>query len=354
MLYLIVIVQAAKSRFTRMTEAFFGLTMFLAGSYALSDFLLFNSSTSDGALLAARLSMSFLDLCAVALLLFTISFHRTPKRSWLSVLPLTAFFLMASWTVMVQGVERAPWGWKVTLNSGFFLGFFAYLFFYVFAGVVHMNIAHRKVRTQNKSAGLRALVVTSSFAFILVAGTALVAMTGGSTTVPVFSALLIIPAFATFPLLMPATWESWVSASKGGRLHRPEVKAVYLMYEDGTIIQSRSTTPAGKLESTLLPKTLDIIQSFVRTSFPLISGKWLKAIDHGDMRIIVERGEHTCLALVLAGRENELLRKQMRDVLSAFEAGNGLKTPDWLSATHDAARGAKEAVEYFFARESLF
>jgi len=354
MLYFIVTIQVAKGRLTTMTESFFGIAMFLAGNYALTDYLVLAAPTADGALLAAKLNMSFLDLSALALVLFTISHHRSPKRSWSTVFPLTIFFLVATWTVMIQGVERSGLGWKVMLRSEFFYAFCGYLFFYVFAGAIHLHAAYRKEREQSRSAGVRAAGVMHSFIFILIAGTILVTVTGGSAAFPVFSILLLVPALATLPLLMPGTWQSWVGAARGGHRHRVEVMAAYLMYEDGTIIQSKSTSPRDSMESDLLPKTLDIVQSFVRTSFPLISGRWLKAIDHGDMRIVVERGEHTCLALVLAGRENELLRRQMRDVLIAFESKNNLNLTDWFSATHDAATGAQEALNYFFARESLF
>lgn len=354
MLYLIVTIQVAKGRFTTMTESFFGTGMFLAANYALSDYLVLAASTPEGALLAAKLSMSFLALSALALVLFTISYHRTAKRSWSTVFPLTVFFLVATWTVMIQGVERSAWGWKVVLRGEFFYAFCGYLFFYVFAGVMHLHAAYRKVREQSRSAGARVAGVMHSFVFVLLTGTVLVAVTGGSTAVPMFSILLVVPAFATLPLLMPGTWQSWIGAARGGQRHRVEVMAAYLMYEDGTMIQSKSTSARDSEESDLLPKTLDIVQSFVRTSFPLISGKWLKAIDHGDMRIVVERGEHTCLALVLAGRENELLRRQMRDVLVAFESKHRLNLTDWFSATHDAATGAQEALNNFFARESLF
>ena len=81
---------------------------------------------------------------------------------------------------------------------------------------------------------------------------------------------------------------------------------------------------------------MDVIQNFMRTSFPFLSGSSLKTIEHGDLRIIVERGKLCYLTVVLQGEENDLLRRQMRDEVLAFESANERILGNWKGIQSEA------------------
>ena len=99
--------------------------------------------------------------------------------------------------------------------------------------------------------------------------------------------------------------------------------------------------------------TLDVIQNFMRTSFPILRGTSLRTIEHGDHRIIIERGHLCYLTLVIVGEENDLLRRQMRDELLAFEAVNEKVLQQWQGVPSDAI-GADALLQRMFEPQELF
>jgi hypothetical protein len=91
----------------------------------------------------------------------------------------------------------------------------------------------------------------------------------------------------------------------------------------------------------------------MRTSFPILKGTSLRTIEHGDYRILIERGRYCYLTVVLVGEENDLLRRQMRDALLEFESLNQKILMRWKGVTTDAV-GADETFRRLFERDELF
>jgi len=163
----------------------------------------------------------------------------------------------------------------------------------------------------------------------------------------------VLPVSAMMPLIFPETWDRWLKALRSYEGRRYEVMAVNLMREDGTLIGSKSLFSTKSFDIEKLSRTLAVIQSYVKTSFPASSGDSLRTIDHGDTRILIEKGNFSFIALVLKGKENEFLRRQMRDALASFESWSGQGAPGGVSAD-GSKKGAIKALDMFFAKESLF
>jgi len=137
------------------------------------------------------------------------------------------------------------------------------------------------------------------------------------------------------------------------RARRYVIQSAFLVYNDGTLIGSVSRQGQGDMDRDLFSATLDVIQNFMRTSFPLLRGKSLKTIEHGDLRIIIERGRLSYIAVVLDGEENDLLRRQMRDELQQFEEANKAVLAKWRGVVQDAA-GADEMLHRILTPTELF
>jgi len=127
----------------------------------------------------------------------------------------------------------------------------------------------------------------------------------------------------------------------------------YLIFNDGTLIASRAREGTGMMDRDIFGATLDVIQNFMRTSFPILRGTSLRTIEHGSNRILIERGRRCYLTLVIVGEENDLLRRQMRDELLAFEAANEEVLLRWRGVTSEAI-GADGLLQRLFEPHDLF
>ena len=347
-------VQIWRGKFRTWSESFFVSGFFFAGIYALTDFLYFSAATEDTALLAAKLDVSFVTFSVTLLFLFTIVFLGRMKPLYTGLLIPNLLFVTVAWSVMVKGVQSTAWGWKVNYDENLFYLWLAYISFCVVGGVWNLCRTYKIVRGQSKPLDFRILGLASSFAFDLSAGlvtNAYFAYTG-TDEFPVFSTLLIVPGMMGLLLVLPVTWDKLVNSIKAWSSQRYDIKAVYLVFSDGTLIASKSVSPDQGVDSDLFSATLDVIQNFMRTSFPMFSGKWLRTIEHGDLRILIERGQYTYLALVLTGEESDLLRRQMKDIITAFESRNRTELVNWRGMARDA-KGTDQALETFFASEVL-
>jgi len=125
------------------------------------------------------------------------------------------------------------------------------------------------------------------------------------------------------------------------------------MFNDGTLIASRVKTGGAKVDKDVFSATLDVIQNFMRTSFPILRGTSLRTIEHGQYRIVIERGRSCYLTVVLEGEENDLLRRQIRDSLLEFEAQNAAILSRWRGVTSEAS-GSDEILRRLFEPVKLF
>ena len=142
------------------------------------------------------------------------------------------------------------------------------------------------------------------------------------------------------------------TARRWGR-GRYSIEAVYLMYADGTLIGSKFAGSQDGADSDLFLATLDTIQNFMRVSFPAAGGKWLRVLEQGDVRIVIERGALASLVLVVKGEEDEFLRRQMKETLGAYETLNRDILAKWKGVARDAT-GTERFLDLFFARETFF
>lgn len=91
---------------------------------------------------------------------------------------------------------------------------------------------------------------------------------------------------------------------------------------------------------------LDAIQNFMRTSFPVLRGKRLRAIVQGDHTLLIERGQYVYLSLIVRGPDSEGLRRRMRARLRACETRNEDALRKWQGDSSDA-QGIDEGLSPF-------
>ncbi|MFQ5918428.1 MAG: hypothetical protein ACE5I4_00090 [Thermoplasmata archaeon] len=72
-----------------------------------------------------------------------------------------------------------------------------------------------------------------------------------------------------------------------------------------------------------LSGAMESILGFVEQTSPSSRREPFKALDHGPVRILAQKGTFCMLILIIVGHEDEALRQGMRQILNGFEDRNG-------------------------------
>ena len=158
----------------------------------------------------------------------------------------------------------------------------------------------------------------------------------GQPAPPLFSTFLAVPGILIFFAVTPAASTRVNEVLLRRKAAQYDAKGAFLTYSDGTLIGSQLVPEEEMIDADSFSATLDVIQNFMRTSFPTLRGKWLKSIRHGDYTLVMERGKYLCLTLVLGGAENDQLRRHMQDLLIQYERDNAATLARWRGVATDA------------------
>lgn len=137
------------------------------------------------------------------------------------------------------------------------------------------------------------------------------------------------------------------ATGRGGQT--TEIKAVFLHSKQGLLVASKVRSGEKTGDEDLLVATLNIIQNFMRVSFPMLRGKRLRSISQGNLTLVTETGKHLFLTVVTEGEDSRRLRDLMRTSLRAFEEQNKDLLPGW-NGTVDTPMGVDETLTRLMGR----
>lgn len=334
------------------TFSLFALSLSL---YAFLDFLYLQAVTPDAAHVLVRSRGVVISSTALFLLLFARWMTHKRRRVDLLLAGPTVLMSVLAWTSITPGVVGTEWGYAPIRDMGLYVPFIAYLYSYALAGVYYLARGSQDLKMGFRMEYVKAVSFIVSIAGVLVAGFLgnIIFTIIGARNVPLFSSLLVIPGVAMLIFLMPVTREDISAYIRKAVRARGQVLHAFLVYHGGSLIASRSLTVNPALDEDIFSAVLEAIQRFIKVTFPGLSTGWLDAIDHGDLKILLERGRHCFLVLVTTGREDDLLRGEMKDVLSRFEERNAGRLEDWSGDPQDLV-GAREVVNLFFDLSKVF
>src|SRR3989442_8791198 len=358
--YIIVAFQVRRDRMRTWTEAFFLSGCFFVATYALSDFYFFQEGTEEKARLAAGLSLSSVTLASFFFLLFSKVYLGRMRYIYLVILVpaiifIPFFFSRIFLPTLFRQQASDPWVpqfepslfglWAIVMGVPALLGLY-YLF-----------QTHRIVKGQNARLGKRTAAIFGTLAAVVFSGLFTNALFGSvpslQTIPPPFSSLLAIPGAMTLYALAPISRERVSEVLRRFLARQYELQGAFLVFNDGTVIAARGKEGTATLDRDIFAATLDVIQNFMRGSFPLLRGTSLKTIEHGSHRILIETGRFSYLTLILDGEENDLLRRQIRDELLAFESENSQVLRKWRGLSSDAV-GAEPLLDRLFQPSEAF
>src|ERR1700704_2973363 len=124
---------------------------------------------------------------------------------------------------------------------------------------------------------------------------------------------------------------------------RTAVKAAFLHSKQGLLVASKVRAGQNTGHEDLLVATLNVIQNFMRISFPMLKDKGLRSISQGDLTLVTEAGRDLLLTVVIQGEDSEGLRAEMREALKNFEESNRTLFRHWDGRV-ETPRGAEETL----------
>ncbi len=340
------------------TEIAFVSAAAFGGVYAFMDWLFFSATDENLAMNELRLGLTALTLSVIFFFLFAKWYVDRPRRRDILFMLVVGLPILLIWTVMLESrLDSSDWeGFTARYSMNWFIIWLGYIVAFMVGGILLTYKASRIVAEQSRLLGRRILAITVTLLIALVFGLAtntLFAVLGISELPPFFSTLMVFPGILTVRALMPTAGTRISGAMLRWARRRLDLLNAFLIYGNGTLIASKGKEGVDqKIDDDIFGATLDAIQSFMKTSFPYLVGKWLRTVEHGDMRIIIERGQHCYLALVIQGVESDFLRRQMIEALNTFEARNRSKIVNWNGVV-DELRGLDELLDSFFTERPL-
>ncbi|NIN69536.1 MAG: hypothetical protein GTO63_33615 [Anaerolineae bacterium] len=253
------------------------------------------------------------------------------------------------------GIIGSPAADSLGIGPAFYGPWGLYLAVYTAPGLVTLSRGAKFLRKDSIVRYLKILATILSIAsvFLVALINAIFEVTLPSGRIPLLSVLLFIPGAAFLLFFAPISDRDITRYVKRAAVARHQILHAFLVYQGGSLIASRSAVGQSVPDDDIFAAVLEAIQRFMKVSLPTFGGSWLDAIDHGDLKILLERARHCFLVLVTTGREDDLLRGELRDVLTRFEERNTVELDDWKGDPEEL-EGARDAVNFFFDMDRVF
>lgn len=164
------------------------------------------------------------------------------------------------------------------------------------------------------------------------------------------------PATPSNPFLLAVLGAMVVGAPLAGywvwRSRRPAIEEAFLIHRDGVLLYhlSRSIGGEGEKDRDILGAMLTAVQDFVKDSFRYGENRDLSKLEFGDHRVLIERGKHIFLAVVMSSTTGEPeVRRKVRKVIDDVEAKFGANLEDF-SGEMDPILGIRDLVKQLVGR----
>ena len=128
----------------------------------------------------------------------------------------------------------------------------------------------------------------------------------------------------------------------------PILYGCFMGYEGQMIASHNLGSPLVENGDRLSTAMASILE-FVERSYPTTQREPFEALDHGPIRVLVDKGKFCMLILIVEGHEDEGLRQGMREILEGFEERNGSD----LEAGAIGGRMRKDGQDTLFTAANL-
>lgn len=137
------------------------------------------------------------------------------------------------------------------------------------------------------------------------------------------------------------------------REHRLAVDEAFVIFRDGRMISHSTRRLKPGMDDHVLGAMLVAIQDFVKDSFKDVTSFALRRLDFGDKSVLVERGEHIFLAVVLHGQASRKVAVRMQKVVGEIEDQFSHHLEGW-DGDLDKMRGVGDVTRRLYSRMPMF
>ena len=130
------------------------------------------------------------------------------------------------------------------------------------------------------------------------------------------------------------------------------VDETFVIYGDGRLLAHSTRRLKPGMDDQILSGMFVAIQDFIHDSFKGETSFRLRKLDFGEKSVLVEKGEHLFLAVVLHGRASRKVSRRMKGVLDDIEGAFAEHLRDW-DGDLDKVRGVNDRVKRLYSKAPM-
>jgi hypothetical protein len=154
-------------------------------------------------------------------------------------------------------------------------------------------------------------------------------------------------------LLVAAVLSALGTAGYFMREVRIAIDETFVIYKDGRMISHSTRRLKPSMDDQILGGMLVAIQDFVKDSFKDITSFTLRKLDFGEKSVLIEKGDHVYLAVILHGNASRKIALKMQRAVDVIELKFGEHLKDW-DGDLDAVRGVNDIVKTLYSKMPVF
>ncbi len=127
------------------------------------------------------------------------------------------------------------------------------------------------------------------------------------------------------------------------------VEEAFVVYNDGRLISHTTRRLKPGMDDQILGGMFVAIQDFVKDSFKDVTSFTLRKLDFGEKSVLIEKGEHVFLAVILHRKASRKVAARMAKVVEEIEEVFGEHLVDW-DGDLDKVRGVGDLVKKLYSK----
>ncbi|MFH1579913.1 MAG: PKD domain-containing protein [Thermoplasmatota archaeon] len=130
------------------------------------------------------------------------------------------------------------------------------------------------------------------------------------------------------------------------------VDETFVIYNDGRMIAHSTRRLKPGMDDEVMSGMLVAIQDFVKESFKDITSFTLRKLEFGEKSVVIEKGDHLFLAVILHGHASKKVAQKMQRAVAEIERKFGPHLKDW-DGDLEKMRGISDIVKKIYSKAPM-
>jgi hypothetical protein len=153
-------------------------------------------------------------------------------------------------------------------------------------------------------------------------------------------------------LLAMAVLAAFGTAAYFVRESKIAVDETFVIYNDGRLIAHSTRHLKPGMDDQVLSGMFAAIQDFVKDSFKDVNSFTLRKLEFGEKSILIEKGDHLFLAVILHGKASKKVASKMARIVDEIEEVFSPSLREW-DGDLDALRGVSDIAKKLYSKAPL-